>query len=91
MRVVPATGNSSKALLFLAGACLCFGTSGTAQALGPDDSSPLVVGAARLLLGAIGLFALIKFREPKTCPAICSGSEHWLWRYFRSPSFLEFV
>ena len=68
MRVVPATGNSSKALLFLAGACLCFGTSGTAQALGPDDSSPLVVGAARLLLGAIGLFALIKFREPKNLP-----------------------
>ena len=68
MRVVPATGNSSKALLFLAGACLCFGTSGTAQALGPDDSSPLGVGAARLLLGAIGLFALIKFREPKNLP-----------------------
>lgn len=68
MRVVPATGNSSKALLFLAGACLCFGTSGTAQALGPDNSSPLVVGAARLLLGAIGLFALIKFREPKNLP-----------------------
>ena len=68
MRVVPATGNSSKALLFLAGACLCFGTSGAAQALGPDDSSPLVVGAARLLLGAIGLFALIKFREPKNLP-----------------------
>ena len=68
MRVVPATVNSSKALLFLAGACLCFGTSGTAQALGPDNSSPLVVGAARLLLGAIGLFALIKFREPKNLP-----------------------
>ena len=68
MRAVPATGNSTKALIFLAGACLCFGTSGTAQALGPDDSSPLVVGAARLLLGAIGLFALIKFREPKNLP-----------------------
>ena len=68
MQSEPATGNSSKALLFLAGACLCFGTSGTAQALGPDDSSPLVVGAARLLLGAIGLFGLIKFREPKNLP-----------------------
>ena len=68
MQSEPTTGNSSKALLFLAGACLCFGTSGTAQALGPDNSSPLVVGAARLLLGAIGLFALIKFREPKNLP-----------------------
>lgn len=57
-----------KGVTFLAGACLCFGTSGTAQALGPDNSSPLVVGAARLLLGAIGLFALIKFREPKNLP-----------------------
>ncbi len=68
IKVEPATGNSTKALIFLAGACLCFGTSGTAQALGPNDSSPLVVGAARLLLGAIGLFALIKFREPKNLP-----------------------
>ncbi len=68
MKVKPMAGNSNKALLFLAGACLCFGTSGTAQALGPENSSPLVVGASRLLLGAIGLFALIKFREPKNLP-----------------------
>ncbi len=35
---------------------VCFGTTGTAQALGPSGSSPLVVGAARLLLGSIFLW-----------------------------------
>ena len=32
---------------------ICFGTTGTAQALGPKGASPLVVGAARLLIGAL--------------------------------------
>jgi drug/metabolite transporter, DME family len=36
---------------------ICFGTTGTAQALGPSGSSPLVVGASRLLLGSIFLWA----------------------------------
>ena len=38
----------------------CFGTTGTAQALGPDGSSPLVVGAARLLIGAAFLWLIHK-------------------------------
>jgi DME family drug/metabolite transporter len=38
-------------------ASLCFGTTGTAQALGPDGASPLTVGAARVALGA-GLLLL---------------------------------
>jgi drug/metabolite transporter, DME family len=32
-------------------AAVCFGTTGTAQALGPDGLSPLAVGAARILVG----------------------------------------
>ncbi len=32
-------------------AALCFGTTGTAQALGPDGLSPAGVGAARILVG----------------------------------------
>lgn len=36
---------------------ICFGTTGSAQALGPSGSSPLVVGASRLLLGSIVLWA----------------------------------
>jgi DME family drug/metabolite transporter len=43
------------ALIF---AGVCFGTTGTAQALGPKGSSPLVVGAARLLLGSIFLWII---------------------------------
>lgn len=36
-------------------AAVLFGTTGTAQALGPDDAHPLTVGAMRLLVGASGL------------------------------------
>ena len=43
------------ALIF---AGICFGTTGTAQALGPDGSSPLVVGAARLFIGALFLWVI---------------------------------
>jgi DME family drug/metabolite transporter len=40
-------------------AALCFGTTGTAQALGPDGASPLTVGAVRVALGsALLLFAV---------------------------------
>lgn len=37
-------------------ACVCFGTTGTAQALGPDASS-ITVGAARVAVGALLLLA----------------------------------
>ncbi len=33
-------------------AAVCFGTTGTAQELGPDGTEPLAVGAARILVGA---------------------------------------
>ena len=36
-------------------AAVLFGTTGTAQALGPEDAHPLTVGAMRLLVGAAGL------------------------------------
>ena len=41
-------------LVVLASA-LCFSTTGTAQALGPEGTSPVVVGAARVLVGGAGL------------------------------------
>jgi DME family drug/metabolite transporter len=37
---------------------LCFGTTGTAQALGPDGTEPVVVGAARVAVGGALLAAL---------------------------------
>jgi drug/metabolite transporter, DME family len=40
-------------------AAVLFGSTGTAQALGPEDSSPLTVGASRILIGGflLGLLA----------------------------------
>jgi DME family drug/metabolite transporter len=38
---------------------LCFGTTGTAQALGPDAATPATVGAARILVGAVLLGAAV--------------------------------
>lgn len=42
------------ASLILAG--ICFGTTGTAQALGPKGISPLAVGSSRLIVGALLLY-----------------------------------
>lgn len=42
------------ASLILAG--ICFGTTGTAQALGPKGVSPLAVGSGRLIVGAVLLY-----------------------------------
>lgn len=44
-------------------AAVCFGTTGTAQALGPDGIQPLAVGAARILVGA-ALLLLVAARLP---------------------------
>jgi drug/metabolite transporter, DME family len=48
-------------------AALCFGTTGTAQALGPDGTDPVGVGAARILVGG-ALLAVVAFlrRSDKT-------------------------
>lgn len=42
-------------VVFVLLAAVCFGTTGTAQALGPDGASALSVGAARILLGGAAL------------------------------------
>src|SRR4051812_10887189 len=39
-------------------AALCFGTTGTAQALGPDGASSITVGAARIAVGAVLLLVV---------------------------------
>jgi len=46
-----------RALLWLLGAAVLWGTTGTAQALGGAEGSPLSVGAVRLAIGAAGLLA----------------------------------
>jgi len=40
-------------------AALLFGTTGTAQALGPDATTPLGVGAVRLAVGGLALLAVL--------------------------------
>jgi DME family drug/metabolite transporter len=50
-------------LLVLASA-VCFGTTGTAQALGVQDASPVTVGAARIVVGALGLLLLARAPLP---------------------------
>ena len=40
-------------------AAVLFGTTGTAQALGPDGTSPLGVGAARLAVGGLALLLVL--------------------------------
>jgi DME family drug/metabolite transporter len=50
----------SRTLVLLAS--LCFGTTGTAQALGPDGAQPLAVGAVRIAIGAALLLAVLRMR-----------------------------
>jgi drug/metabolite transporter, DME family len=55
-------------------AALCFATTGTAQALGPSDTDPVGVGAARILVGGALLVAVAiatrrGVRGPRWAPA----------------------
>ena len=77
--------------LAVIGASLLFGTTGTAQALGPGTTTPLGVGAVRLALGAAALAALALVRRPaggrswrRPLPALLIGAVavaayHLLW------------
>ncbi len=62
------------ALLVVLAAAL-WGTTGTAQALGPDDIDPLVVGWVRLAVGGLGLVLIARVRQVARTP-LSSG---WTW------------
>ncbi len=51
------------AALLVVLAAVLWGTTGTAQALGPDDLDPLVVGWVRMAVGGAGLVALAAARR----------------------------
>jgi drug/metabolite transporter, DME family len=67
-----AASRLASALAVLAASVL-FGTTGTAQALGPRSTTPLGVGAVRLAVGALALVALALARRP-------AGGRRW-WRH----------
>jgi drug/metabolite transporter, DME family len=52
-------GSDGRAVLAVLGAATLFGTTGTAQALGPSGTTPLGVGAARIVIGGAGLYAVL--------------------------------
>ena len=54
---------ATRAALFVLIAAVLWGTTGTAQELGPADARPVVVGAARLGLGGLGLLAVSLVRR----------------------------
>jgi DME family drug/metabolite transporter len=62
------------ASLILAG--ICFGTTGTAQALGPKGVSPLAVGSGRLIVGALLLYLF--HRSAKKSVEKIAGRDLWL-------------
>lgn len=67
------TGPAVAAVL---GAAVLFGTTGTAQALGPDGTSPLGVGAARLAVGGLALLLVLP---------LVGGSTRAATRLWRTP------
>ncbi len=60
MTQAPTTRRAGVApVLEVLGAAVLFGTTGTSQALGPSGTTPVGVGAARLVIGGAGLLATL--------------------------------
>jgi len=69
-----AAGARPRAVAAVLCAAALFGTTGTAQALGPDGSTPLGVGAVRLLVGGLALLAVLPLLGVRVRDAVV------LWR-----------
>lgn len=54
--------DEQRARLFVVGAATLWGTTGTAQALGPDGASSIAVGTARNVVGAVVLVGIAALR-----------------------------
>jgi DME family drug/metabolite transporter len=72
-------GDGRRGVAAVLAAAVLFGTTGTAQELGPATSTPLVVGALRLAVGGLLLAVLGATR---------AGGWPVLWRAVRSPTGL---
>ena len=60
-------------------AAVCFATTGTAQQLGPDSSSPLGVAAIRFFIGSIMLFLLSSVRPKRHLVSERQPLATWVW------------
>ncbi len=58
----PTDSGPQRARLLVVGAAVLWGTTGTAQALGPDGASSIAVGAARNVVGAVTLLGVAALR-----------------------------
>ena len=78
------TARPAPAALAALGAATLWGTTGTAQALGPDGTDPAAVGAARVALGAVVLVLLTAHHRRRSrrraarapAPVLGGGSGH---------------
>jgi DME family drug/metabolite transporter len=61
---VPIRPNPVSAAAAVVGAAVLFGSTGTAQALGPESATPLGVGAIRIAIGAVALWVIAR-RRPR--------------------------
>jgi DME family drug/metabolite transporter len=68
------TATTGPAVAAVLAAAVLFGTTGTAQALGPDGTSPLGVGAVRLAVGGLALLLVLPLAAGSSRAAIA------LWR-----------
>jgi DME family drug/metabolite transporter len=58
-------------------AATLFGTTGTAQALGPSGTTPLGVGAARIVIGGAGLLAVLPWLGGRRRDALALWRTRW--------------
>jgi DME family drug/metabolite transporter len=66
--------------LFVVCAAVCFATTGTAQQLGPDASSPIAVATIRFFIGSIVLFiiAFLRPSRPRTVGLAPLATRVWI-------------
>ena len=71
------TDGRGRAVASVLGAATLFGTTGTAQALGPSGTTPLGVGAARIVIGGGGLLAVLPLLGGSRRDALALWRTRW--------------
>jgi drug/metabolite transporter, DME family len=66
-----------RAVVSVLAAAILFGTTGTAQALGPSGTTPLGVGAARIVIGGAGLLAVLPWLGGRRQDALTLWRTRW--------------